>query len=204
MKGVALSSYSSCITITFGDQAENHVGMEKLGKMAAEGFSLAELKEARAKFEERGAVCELLDLRDALCETEHEARAPEAAVLIVRGGANVLLEKGGKSAKDMYEEQNKLGWDTKFYNTRPKKTQNKRARYNLCFSTFDQAADFDRGKGTVVSFDRLPCLSLVRNSLPDFLGAKAKGLVAEGNKYYDVTKCGIGYHGKFFCICICI
>lgn len=31
--------YKNTITITFGDQAENHVGMQKIGKMANEGFT---------------------------------------------------------------------------------------------------------------------------------------------------------------------
>jgi hypothetical protein len=38
-------------------------------------------------------------------------------------------------------------------------------------------------------------LSKIRNFLPDFLGEKAKDLMVEGNYYYDVDKCGIGFHG---------
>jgi hypothetical protein len=37
---------TSTITLTFGDMAENHVGMEQLGKIvdAGEGFQVAELE----------------------------------------------------------------------------------------------------------------------------------------------------------------
>lgn len=30
--------YNNTITITFGDQVENHVGMQKISNLAAEGF----------------------------------------------------------------------------------------------------------------------------------------------------------------------
>jgi len=31
---------NKAITMTFGDQAENHVGMQQIGKLATSGFSL--------------------------------------------------------------------------------------------------------------------------------------------------------------------
>jgi len=41
----------------------------------------------------------------------------------------------------------------------------------------------------------LPLLSNVRDKLVEIIGKPAKGLVAEGNYYYDINKCGIGFHG---------
>lgn len=38
------------ITITFGDAAENHQGMEQLGEMYDKGFSLENLKHASKYF----------------------------------------------------------------------------------------------------------------------------------------------------------
>ena len=40
----------SCITITFGDQAENHKGMQIIGNVADNGFSISDLELAKQKF----------------------------------------------------------------------------------------------------------------------------------------------------------
>lgn len=42
---------------------------------------------------------------------------------------------------------------------------------------------------------RVPLLTGVRASLRGFLGEQASDLKAEGNLYYDVSRCGIGWHG---------
>ena len=72
---------------------------------------------------------------------------------------------------------------------------NKHARHNLCFADEEQDADFETGKGTVVSFKDMPLLEKVRKQLPEIIGEKARNLVAEGNQYYDSNFCGIGFHG---------
>lgn len=71
----------------------------------------------------------------------------------------------------------------------------KKARHNLCFGDFDQEPDYGSGKGRVISFARLPVLAHIRKYLPQMFGEKAKDLQAEANLYYDVTECGIGFHG---------
>lgn len=38
-------------------------------------------------------------------------------------------------------------------------------------------------------------LNKAREKLPDVFGDKANDMKVEGNYYYDVLKCGIGYHG---------
>ena len=38
-------------------------------------------------------------------------------------------------------------------------------------------------------------MKAIREKLPDIFGYTAHNLVAEGNRYYDVKKCGIGFHG---------
>ena len=51
-------------TLTFGDQAENHVGMQKIGEgLAAEGFGVQQLAALRDKLEDQGTLCELVDLK---------------------------------------------------------------------------------------------------------------------------------------------
>lgn len=70
-------------------------------------------------------------------------------------------------------------------------------RHNLCFGPTDQDANYAAGEGTIVGFNHLRYLSHVREYLPILLNEKATSLVAEANHYYDVNKCGIGYHGDF-------
>jgi len=71
----------------------------------------------------------------------------------------------------------------------------KKARHNLCFGENSQAPDYENGKGTVVAFRDVPLLEKIRSVLGDFLGEKGKDLVAEGNLYFDIDACGIGFHG---------
>ena len=46
----------------FGEVAENHVGMQKIGAMAERGLSITDLKTAKERFEKEGCHCELVDL----------------------------------------------------------------------------------------------------------------------------------------------
>jgi len=71
----------------------------------------------------------------------------------------------------------------------------KHARHNLCFGEQGQAPNYEGGKGRVVAFDSVPLLKKLRAVLPEVIGEKGRGLLAEGNYYYDVSKCGIGFHG---------
>jgi len=175
--------FEGAITITFGDQAENHVGMQKIGKEAKSGFSVRSLGVAGKYFEKKGYNTKLVNLNESL----DEPSADEAAVLIVRNGVNAL----GVDADDMLKEQRSLEWDTKakMYG----RVVNKKARYNLCYSDFSQEPDYEEGKGRIVDFKDLPILSHIRAELGNVL-KKAKNLQAEGNLYYDASACGIGWH----------
>jgi hypothetical protein len=72
------------ITITFGECAENHKGMEMLGSKANEGFTIEDLTIAQANFEAAGARCELLRL-------DKDGTQAPAAILVVRQGVQLLL-----------------------------------------------------------------------------------------------------------------
>ena len=72
---------------------------------------------------------------------------------------------------------------------------NKHARFNLCFANEKQDAKYEDGLGTIIAYRDVPLLSKIRDTLPEFAGEKAKELACEGNYYYDVAKCGIGFHG---------
>jgi len=72
---------------------------------------------------------------------------------------------------------------------------NKHARHNLCYGYEDQEPDYEQGHGQIISFDSVPILKKFRNQIPKIIGDVGADLMAEGNYYYDITKCGIGFHG---------
>jgi hypothetical protein len=182
-----LQSFPSTITITYGDQAENHVGMQKIGTMAQNGLELKELMNAKEAFEKLGCVVELVHLNDYLPAGVDEA--DDAYILVARGAVQKLTG----DANAVYDEQNRLNHDKKAYMYG--RVVNKKARYNLCFDEVGQDPDYENGKGRIVSWKDIPLTSSIRKALPTFFGPKTQNLTAEGNYYYDVTKCGIGFHG---------
>lgn len=187
------------VTLTFGECAENHVGMQKLGEKGEHGFTLQELSAAKEKFEANGCVCELIDLSTlvgadgSFLYEGARIRVPPAAVLLVRGGAQKIMEKLGASAEDLLDEQ--MGLDPDQKALMKGRVVNKHARWNLCFTEDAQEPDYAAGKGRVVAFADVPQLDALQSSLRFYFGDKALGLKAEANYYFDVEKCGIGYHG---------
>ena len=179
-------------TLTFGDQAENHVGMQKIGKMAESGFSLEDLKKAQEWFESQGVTVQIVHLNPFL---EGKGEAEDAYLLIARNGLDAILKTkdSNLTVTDFFQEQDQLPKDTKAYMYG--RVVNKKARYNLCFNDEDQEPNYEEGKGRIVSFNHVPLLSYVRNTFPQIIGEKGQNLMVEGNYYYDITKCGIGFHG---------
>lgn len=160
-------------TITFCECAENHVGMQKLGKADITGFTLADLKTFKKKLREK-------DIKSKIYDFKHDNHT---------GSAYILVAKAQSLMEGLDKELDNLVWDSKALMRG--RVVNKHARHNLCFADYDQDPDYQAGKGTVVSFDRLPALNNLRKYLSELTG---QSLVAEGNKYYAKT-CGIGYHG---------
>eukprot|EP01084_Bolivina_argentea_P091589 164856_1 len=191
-----LSRNKSTISITFGDVSENHVGMEKNGEMAEEGFNINDLKNYEKTFHEsHGNKTELIILNEYLSNDIKNNIKTEAAVLIIRNGIDSILKCIDKNIYDLYNEQSLLPIDTKYYDRRRKKVLNKNARGNLCFDDIGHNADYENGKGTVISYNDVPLTKYIRKQFSIYFGKKAKNLTAEGNYYYDIKKCGIGFHG---------
>lgn len=175
-------------TITFSECVENHVGMVKEGSIASEGFSKRDLKRAKRRLQNMHIKCQLVNLGNLIDDSSYDAY-----VLVIRDGARDIL--GIEDAANvLLEEQRNIEYDTKYYDRRRQKVLNKRARHNVCFSDEAQEADYERGRGTIVSFSDTPLLNKLRKSLPDYLGDKASDLKAEGNYYYDINKCCINMH----------
>ena len=62
--------FDGTVTLTFGDVAESHVGMQKIGKMDSHGFSLCDLHRAKSYFEKLGAVTKIIHLNEFLPREE--------------------------------------------------------------------------------------------------------------------------------------
>lgn len=189
----------SCITVTFGDRAENHKGMQIIGTENSKGFSTNDLNEFKKKFESDGLVCELVDLTFHLPDAKIANDVNEmggAKVLVVRNCVDKLLVNSNSAL--LFDELKNLNWDKKalMYG----RVVNKHARHNLCFGDFNQEPDYANGRGRIVSWEHIPLLFQIKYNLANLIGNSASdinnlvGLVGEGNYYYDVTKCGIGYH----------
>jgi alkylated DNA repair dioxygenase AlkB len=170
-------------SVTFCDAAENGVGMEQIGNKRNTGFTKEELLGAKAEFEAKGCICELVELHQDFDEVE------EAYILIIRDGVKAF----GVDKDDLINEQKTLEYDTKALMRGIVK--NKRARHNICFSDYSQEPDYPAGKGRIINFKDVKFLNQIRKNLSSFIGANATNLQAEGNHYYDMKKCYIGYHG---------
>jgi len=187
-----MSKIKETITLTFGDCAENHNGMQKIGTQVKTGFTLEDLMNTKTYFENNFIQCNLFNLStikpisENILKQEEEIIFPPAYLLVAR--------KAIPNTKELYNEQCKFERDRKalMYG----RVVNKHARHNLCFSDFDQEADFANGKGTVINFNKLPLLQQIRNNLPIITSSnKVDNLQCEANYYYDITKTYIGFHG---------
>lgn len=182
-----MSLSKEAITLTFGDCAENHVGMQQLGTKHARGYSSADLTEISEKLKDEDMYFEWYDLSKLSFLPEFQNKGielPEAALLVVRGYLDAEV------AQNLFDQLKSLPWDRQALMRG--KVVNKHARYNLCFDCFDQEADFANGRGTVVNIASNALLSSLSDRVNSLTGFENK---VEGNYYYDLDRCGIGYHG---------
>ena len=196
------------IALTLGDAGENHVGNQMLGEKGeiGSGMTLDDLKILKSKYEMLGYTCELIDLGATLNTASNIGRTGDitdwgfqAGVLIIR-----RFVKRDDRIK-LYGEVTSIEWDRKYYDTRRKRVLNKHARGNLVFvDNFEQEPDYENKKGRVVDIKTLETLDRIKTSLLDGIssgltegGSVTKPIeyICEGNRYYDLKKCGIGYHG---------
>ena len=185
-----MSSKHELITLTFGDMAENHVGMEQIGKMVDkdQGFNIDDLNIIKNNMEELGSKCELLSLA---IDYDDFAISP-AYVLVIRKGVNNLLSQKIKQKK-IFKEQKKLDYDKKAF--KYGRVVNKHARWNLCFDDKSREPDYEAGKGRIVGYDEVPLMKALKEQIEKIMGPKALDLKVESNYYFDTRKCGIGFHG---------
>ena len=205
IRKTVLIPFNGTMTLTFGEVAESHVGMQKIGQKDKEGFSYNDLLKAQKYFNSKGCKTILLHLNNFLPEKCHDKEENEklkiaknqksyqAWILVAKKGIECLT--GDKDGENLLTEMLLFKWDTKLYNERRDIVQEKRARHNLNFSNKKQTADFTKGKGTTIPWGEVPLLLDTKNSLVKAFGDKANNLNCEGNLYYIPGKTGIGYHG---------
>lgn len=178
---------TSCITLTFCECSENHVGMEKNGKLASQGYcsetldKVIQYLENDPDFDNINHI-ERYNLLDNLGKT-YIGKTPE--LLVIR---NLITNH-----QSLYQDLINIEWDRKYFDTRRQKVLNKRARANLCFANEPQEADYENKKGTKVSYDSIPNLLQLKNNIENMVGDKM--LECEGNLYDNISKNGIGWHG---------
>lgn len=197
----AITNRNEVISLTFGDQGENHVGMDKVGNMvhAGEGFNYDDFLQIKATIEKyinanniEDIVIEVYKLNDYL---DNDEEADDAYVMVIRNALKLFFNKTDNTTDNLYDEMTNFEWDRKYYDTRRKKVLNKHARANVCFGKSGMKPDYENKKGTVIAYKNVPLLNIIRQKLPVLIGNKAKDLICEGNRYFDLKKCGIGWHG---------
>lgn len=179
---------SETFTITVAEAGENHQGMELIGKIGevGSGWTLEKLTNAKTLFKKEGKEVIIYNINEQTgCIGEH---FEPAYILVIR---NVLSKDEADALK---AELKTIEWDDKYWDTRRQKVLNKRARKNVMWSNYDQKADYENGKGTVINYDNAPNVKKIRDIIGTHIGDDPNTLICEGN-YYHESKSGIGYHG---------
>lgn len=185
-------------TITFGEVAENHVGMQQVGgggdgagRRAPAGFTRDELEEAAAIAAANGFVTEWVELEPALSSALRDSTTYKVCVLVIRRGIGLFLAPDELAALQQHLKTAPADKQAYMYGG----VRNKHSQHNLCYAYQAQAPVIDQKKGTVVAFATVPVLQSIRRQLPELLGPKADRLMAELNNSSDVSRCGIAFHG---------
>jgi hypothetical protein len=178
------SELKKVYTITFGDVAENHAKMQKIGSLHESGYSIAQLLYIQEKLNGYGLATEMVDLNAGFNESFSEAK-----VLVIRRGAQYIL--GEETTAGLMAENDNLTMDKKAL--MKGKVVNKVARWNLCFADEDQEPNYEDGKGRVVAWKHIPRMAQIRQVISEW--TEDVLLNGEANYYYDISQCGIGFHG---------
>lgn len=191
-----ISMHNETITLTFGEAGKNHTGMEMIGEKAkyGEGFSKGDLKKISSNLKEYNIEHKIYNLNNLYKNVQIDLKVEDARLLVIKDGLDIIGNEKLFSDK-LFEEMKTFDWDKKYYDVRRGKVLNKLSRANVCFDEVGRECDYIKGKGTIIPFNKLKYLNKLRKNLKKYFGKKAKKLICEGNHYYDLNKCGIGYHG---------
>lgn len=173
-------------TITFGDVAENHARMQKIGTLHENGYSFEQMKHVEGILKGEGVECEMYALHQYWTG---QGEVEEAYLLVIRKGVQHIL--GTKDTTTLIEENDGLDMDK--HALMKGRVVNKHARWNLCFAEEGQEPDYESGKGRVIAWKHIPLMQQIREKISEW--TEDELLNGEANYYYDISKCGIGFHG---------
>lgn len=221
---------SERISLTMAPGGENHRGNQLIGRMPikGEGFKYSDIEIMGEKIRKSmGDNVEVLDL-NTLSDVnviKELGNDDQARVLILRNWASK------DTTKQIYKECVENKWDSKYLDPNKYRTEikdgkevrirgrvmNKLARTNLCYvAGMSQEPEYIEGKGTIIDLNTKSTLnsevSKLRTTLQTALveggsDSKVEINVVEGNRYYDLKKTGIGFHGdteRVVVICLTI
>ena len=173
-------------TITYGDVAENHARMQKIGVLHERGYSFDEMKKVYKRLTREGVACEMYGLHE---HWEGDGEVEEAYLLVIRKGVQHIL--GTEDTSSLMAENDGLDMDK--HALMKGRVVNKKARWNLCFAEEDQEPNYEDGKGRVIAWKHIPMMQQIREKISEW--TEDELLNGEANYYYDISKCGIGFHG---------
>jgi hypothetical protein len=176
----------SAWTVSFSECVESHIGMARYGETAERGFTKLELEIAAESCQQLGYQTDLYDL----CTGLPWNYWGDAQVLVVRDGCFLFPDH-----EYLIQEIVAASSATNIRVRRNGKIFCRKSFRNLCITDRHVHPDIEQGRGTVLSFAELPYLDTVRQVLPQVFGDKAHNLYAKLNYYYDIYRCGVGYHG---------
>lgn len=208
------------ITITFGDRAENHVGMQQIGELSDCGFKYDDLLNFKSYFDlnssppmitiKRKKIKNLNNIGDNIDDNNTNVNNIDdigSSVSSVNDNINNNIDDNidddinnninGDNISSVNDDINN-NVSTNLYNLKELAGLSnlqevpEHARWNICFSNFSQEPNYENKMGTIINFDEVPLTNYIKNKFEEITNSKLQG---EGNYYYDTDKTGIGFHG---------
>lgn len=93
----------------------------------------------------------------------------------MQGMIDVLLKQKGAADK-MYEEQENIEYDKKYFDPKKNKVMDMVARYNTIFGDQAKANTPDFKQFTIQPFQNFPQINMIRNNFVSWFGTKATAL----------------------------
>lgn len=185
--GILAPANKISFSFTFARCGEVRTGAQRIGNPDDDtSFSMDELRHVQARLQMSGFTSEIFEFGPYL---PAEYGTYDEGVLVIRNALDIFHVP----KEEFYEEALTYPYDTQAWMRGAVK--NLQARYNNVFADFEQPSDPANKIGLVVNFSSTKYLSHVRTYLPLIFGEKAENLVCEMNRYPDVDKSGIGFHG---------
>ena len=217
------------ISLTMAPGGENHRGNQLIGRMPikGEGFTCNDIEmmgENISKVMKKEDI-EVLNLNNLSGEESIMGLKEEDQARFI------ILRNWSDQTETIYKECINDKWDSKYLDPNKYRTEikdgkevrirgrvmNKLARTNLCYvAGMSQEPEYIEGKGTIVDLNSKKTLNNEVNRLREMLQtsliegdskSKVEINVVEGNRYYNLKKTGIGFHGdteRVIVICLTI